>query len=538
MNLSWTELQKFLQKHWQVYTRAQKIVLVCAPLLVATVLFLLIFWASRPAYIPLFNKLSAAEAGAITSELQELNVPYRLENDGATILVPEKQAAQVRLELANAGLPEASTFSFENLDRMRLGETKEDRQLRYLLGLQNELETTIQSLDGIEGARVHIVMPQPSLFAEEEKDATAAVTIKPGYGAKIGEDQVAAIINLLSHSVEGLNPKNVTVVDTYGRVLSETFGTNGDLQGLTTKQLKLQQEVVNIIEISVQSMLDKVFGVGSTVVRAHATLNFDQTKIVSETHEEGAILSREQITETTEGGSNNGGVPGADGNTGYNIPAGQGTQTSSSEKSSVIENYQPDVFQNETIISPGQIKRLTVSIMADADSISEYQVDDMEKIVASAVGLDKDRGDEIQIARFTFNKTSELERQKALEDAAHQEKILIYMQLGSGGVLLLLFALFLILRFRRKRKSSIEKDQFSIKEEKQPATLKEMEQLLASQREAERKLEQEAELKISQKKMKTLADIEREKLKKEVDKYIDNNPDEVARLIKTWIAEE
>jgi flagellar M-ring protein FliF len=537
LNLSWTELQNLVRKHWQKYTRLQKVVLVSAPLLVATVLLILIAWASRPEYIPLFNKLSAAEAGAITNELRELNIPYRLENNGATILVPKKEAAQARLELANAGLPEASTFSFENLDQMRLGETKEDRQLRFLLGLQNELETTIQTLDGIEYARVHIVLPQPSLFAEAQKDTTAAVTIKPLYGAKIGEDQVEAIINLLSHSVEGLDAKNVTVVDTYGKVLSNAYGSNGDSQGLTTKQLQYQQEVVSNIEKSVQSMLDKVFGIGTTVVRAHATLNFDQTKIVSETYEEGAILSREEITETTQNDSTDGGVPGTDANTAYNTP-GPGGLTSRAERSSRTENFQPDVYQNETIISPGQIKRLTVSIMADAESISQHQIPDMEKIVASAVGLDRDRGDEIQVARFTFNKTYDLERQSALDAAAHQEQIMQYIQLGSGLVLLLLFLIFLILRLRRKKKSGAENSILSVQEGSQPVTLKEAERLLASQREAQRLLEQEVELKLAQKRIKTQAEIEREKFRKEVDKYIDNNPDEVARLIKSWMVEE
>ncbi|MGI6684005.1 MAG: flagellar basal-body MS-ring/collar protein FliF [Bacillota bacterium] len=537
MKLFWTEVQKFITKHWQKYTRAQRIVLIGAPLLVAAVLFFLIFWASRPEYIPLFNKLTAAEAGAITAELKNLNIPYKLENDGAVIMVPKKEAAQVRLELANAGLPETSTFSFKNLDQMRLGETKEDRQLRYLLGLQNELEITIEALDGIEYARVHLVMPQPSLFVTEEKVTTAAVTIKPAYNAKIGEEHVKAIINLLSHSVEGLNPKDVTVVDTNGKVLSNVFGTNGELHGLTTNQLQLQQEVVNNIERSVQSMLDRVFGMGTTVVRANATLNFDQTKIVSETYEEGVILSKEEIRETTEGESNNGGVPGADGNTGYNIVEGN-TQMSNTEKSRLTENYQPDMFQNETIVSPGQIKRLTVSVMVDADSISEYQITDIENIVASAVGLDKNRGDEIQLARFAFNKTAELERQTALDEVARQEQMMRYIQLGSGALLLLGLGLFMIIRSRRKRKSNLDQDFLAMKDKEQPVTLKEAEQLFAAQREAELKLEQEVKYKMAQKRMKTAEDIEREKIKKEVDKYVINNPDEVSRLIKTWLTED
>ena len=168
----------------------------------------------------------------------------------------------------------------------------------------------------------------------------------------------------------------------------------------------------------------------------------------------------------------------------------------------------------------------------------QHQIPDMEKIVASAVGLDRDRGDEIQVARFTFNKTYDLERQSALDAAAHQEQIMQYIQLGSGLVLLLLFLIFLILRLRRKKKSGAENSILSVQEGSQPVTLKEAERLLASQREAQRLLEQEVELKLAQKRIKTQAEIEREKLRKEVDKYIDNNPDEVARLIKSWMVEE
>ena len=218
---SFNQILNSLTSYWKKLTRSQQTTLVLAPLIVAVALFTLIFWASRPQYVPLFNQLSASEAGAITAKLKELKVEYELADSGSTVLVPQKQLSEVRLQLANAGLPKESTFSFANLDQMHLGETDKDRNLRYILGLQNELEQTIQTIDGIEYARVHIVMPEDSLFLEQQKDTTAAVTIKRAFGSQLGEEHVRAIANLLAYSVKGLTLDKVSIIDTNGNVLSD-----------------------------------------------------------------------------------------------------------------------------------------------------------------------------------------------------------------------------------------------------------------------------------------------------------------------------
>ena len=177
MNFSWPEIIKSLQNFWKKLTRSQKVLLVVTPLIVALALLSLIFWASRPHYVDLFTKLPADEAGAITAKLKELKIDYELADNGSTIKIPQKNAAEVRLELANEGLPAKSTFSFDYLNQTRLGETDSDRQLRYVLGLQNELEQTIETMDGVERAGA-------SCYAREifvcggAKDTTAAVTIK------------------------------------------------------------------------------------------------------------------------------------------------------------------------------------------------------------------------------------------------------------------------------------------------------------------------------------------------------------------------
>lgn len=534
MNFSLAELLNSIQNNWKKLTSPQKIVVVLAPLIVATALFTLIFWASRPQYVSLMTKLDVNEAAAVTEKLKELKVNYKLADGGSTVLVPQKDVSEIRLQLANAGLPKESSFSFENLDQMRIGETDKDRRLRFILGLQNELEKTIETLDGVEYARVHIVMPEHSLFLEEQKDTTAAVTIKRTFGSEMSEDQVSSIANLLAYSVEGLTTDKVTIVDTNGNTLSDVLGSSSPHR-LTATQIQIQQTMESNIQQSVQSMLDKVFGIGKTVVRANAAIDFDQRTITSQRSEDGALTSRQEITESSTSQSGAGGVPGEE----SNIPEGEegyqlddpSLNSSSSESRSITENYQPSVIQEETVVSPGQIKRLTVSVLADADSVTEEQLDSIEGIVASAIGINQDRGDLIQVARLPFNKTSMLEDQAAMEEIAHKAKITLYAQIAAGivaGIILLV----LLLKFRSRKKYNL--NSLDVQDGQKLVTLQEAEEILAAQLEAER----EAELKLARKRVKSSDEIEKEKTRKEVDKYSRENPDEVARLVKTWLAEE
>ena len=537
MNFSFAEIITSLQNYWKKLTRPQQIILVLAPLIVATALFTLIFWASRPQYVVLFNKLSASEAGSITAELGNLNFQYKLEDNGSTILVPRQDASEIRLQLANAGLPKESSFSFENLDQMRIGDTDKDRHLRYILGLQNELEKTIETLNGVEYARVHIVMPEQSLFMEEQKDTTASVTLKRMFGVNLGEDQVRAIANLLAYSVEGLKIENVSIVDTDGNVLSDIIANTSEPHRFTANQLQVQQVLEENTQRSVQSMLDKVFGMGKTIVRVNASLDFDQKKITSQISEDGAILSRQQTQERSQNMTDTGGVPGEEPNVpgdedapGYLLDA-NGNPISVSESSSLTENFQPSLIQEETVISPGQIKRMTVSVMADSDSVTEEQLINIETIVASAIGIDETRGDLIQVARLPFNKTAMLEEEAAMADAARTEQLIFYVRIGAGVVGGLIF-LIMILRLRTRKVPGLE--QLETKTGQKPVSLREAEELIASQLDAER----QAELKLQRKKTRTPEEIEKEKTRKEVEKYSKDYPDDTARLVRTWLAEE
>ncbi|MFZ3101256.1 MAG: flagellar basal-body MS-ring/collar protein FliF [Desulfitobacteriaceae bacterium] len=521
MNFSWVEIKKSLQKFWNKLSRPQKIIIVAAPLLIASTLIILMVWASRPQYVSIFTNLSDTDAGAITTKLKDLKLDYRLADNGGSIQVPQQQAAAVRLQLANAGLPGTSKFSFDYLDQMHLGETDADKKLRYVLGLQNELETTLKSLSSVADARVHIVMPEPSLFAEKEKSTTAGVTLKLVPGTKIAEDQVRAIAKLMASSIEGLTMENVTIVDTSGNTLSDILSQSRMQERLSGTQIQLQQTVEENIRKSIQSMLDRVFP-GKTVVRANVVLDFDQIKITEQKNGPGAVLSKQSTSENATNATPSGTVPGTTNNVpSYPSPTSSGT-TSSTNKATNTENYQVDTRQEERVVSPGAIKRLSISVMAD---VTQTQVDQIQSIVASAAGIDQARGDQIQVAAIPFDKTGLQEEKNAFAQAELRRQVLLYAEYGA---VLLLGLIFLLIFWRsrvRRRRAELA---FETELRAVPLAA-EAEEILLAQEEDNLKLE---------KPLKSADEQERQKIRQAVQEYARKSPDEVARLLKAWLTEE
>ncbi|AFQ45752.1 flagellar basal-body MS-ring/collar protein FliF [Desulfosporosinus meridiei] len=530
MNFSWARIKESVLTFWNRLSSPQKIITVLAPLIVAGALIYLITWAGRPQYVALFTKLSDTEAGAITTKLKDLKADYKLEDNGSTIMVPQQTAADLRLQLASAGLPQQSKFSFDSLDTMRLGETDADRKLRYVLGLQNELENTLKTLNGVEDARVHIVMPEPSLFVDSQKAATAAVTLKLVPSTKLGEDQVRAIANLLAGSIEGLQPENVTIVDTGGNVLSDVLKESTDPQKLTGTQYQLKQTVEEDTRKSLQSMLDRVLGSGKTIVRINAVLDFDQKKIVKQINGPGAVVSEQNSNESSTNGAAGaaGGTPGLDANGAPTYPATP-EQNSTSTKATSTKNYQVDTTQEEQVVSPGSVKRLSVSVMADEDSVTQEQLEQIKTILASAAGVDANRGDDIQVAAIPFNKSDLQNELSAMEDAKKRQQLLTYAEIGAAALL----GLIILIAFLRKRARKKRAEKMLELNSSEPVSLATAELLMAQQ-----KAEEEAELQLSQKHAKSADELQRQKTKEAVELYSRNNPDEAARLVKTWLSEE
>lgn len=534
MSFSWAGIQQSVKTFWNKLSSPQKIITIIAPLLVAVALFSLIIWASTPQYVAIFTKLNDTDAAAIVTKLKDLKADYKLADNGTTIMVPQQSSADIRLQLAGAGLPAESKFSFDYLNTMHLGETDADRKLRYVLGLQNELEDTLKTLNGVQDARVHIVMPDPSLFVDSQKSATAAVTMKLVPGTKLTDDQVRAIANLMAGSVEGLRPENVTIVDTNGNVLSDVLGNNSDLpQRLSATQYQLQQMVEDNLQKSVQSMLDRVLGAGKAVVRVNAVLDFDQIKRTIQTNGPGAVVSEQNSSESTTNANGNGaagGTPGVTSNGAPTYATGTAGGNSTSTKASNTKNYQVDTTQEEQVVSPGAIKHLSVSVMADSDTVTQAQLAQIQAIVASAAGVDQTRGDQIQVAAIQFNKTDLQQEKLAMDNAQRRQQIANYIEIGIAVLAGLVF--FLVYLRNRSKKARAEK-MLGMDSSSEPVTLADAELRLAEQ-----SAEDEAEAILAQKDSKTGEENQKLQTKEAVEQYSRDNPEEVARLVRTWLTEE
>ncbi len=270
--------------------------------------------AANPPYATLFSRLSPEDAGEIVAVLRDNGVPYRLSDNGTTLMVPDDLVYETRLALAGQGLPRGGVVGFEVFLETALGATDFDRQVRYNMALQGELTRTIREINGVLDARVHIVMPERRLFARDERPATASVFLQLRPGFQLNANQVRGIAHLIARSVEGLEPENITIVDNWGQVLSDVLRPDSiglvDGAGLATR-LELQRAYERELELRAQTMLETVYGQGRAIVRVNAELNFDMEEERQDLFEpvvrnEGVVRSSQIFEEESRGAAGRG----------------------------------------------------------------------------------------------------------------------------------------------------------------------------------------------------------------------------------------
>lgn len=406
MQQPWQQLRERTLHLWQQLGRAgQWAVGGVGLLLFLLLLYVAAFSPGRGSMVPLFSDLSPREAGEIAQVLQERGVSYQLGAGGSTILVSEDQVYQLRIELAAQGIPSGGTMGFELLNQNSLGMTEYERRVRYVLALQGELARTIQALAPVREARVHIVQPQPSVFVQERRPATASVLVDLRPGQDLDRSQVRGVVNLVAASVEGLTPENVTVVDTRGRTLSDMLQQN-TLDAVARSHLDLQRAYETELQTSVQTMLEQVYGYGSAVVRVKTEMDFSSSDELSEEFQPvpgGGIRSEQRIEESFEGQGTvaPGGVAGVE----ANIPGYVGVTTgpSSYERTDTITNYELSRRQVQRSVPPGRVTGVSVAVWVDG-SLTPAEQAALQASVASAVGANPARGDVISVQAIEFSR--------------------------------------------------------------------------------------------------------------------------------------
>ncbi|KNZ70888.1 flagellar M-ring protein FliF [Thermincola ferriacetica] len=502
---------------WNNMTRNQKIVIIVSALFLVGTLAVLVRGATRPDYAPLFTQLDPQDAGKTVEWLKENKIPYQLADGGTTILVPSKDVDQTRISLSSEGYPTGGVVGFEAFDQTKFGETDTDRRARFIRALQGELTRTIERFSEVDKARVHIVLPEPSLFLEEQKNATAAVWLQLKPTKTLDENQVKGLVKLVANSVEGLSPENVTVVDMNGNILSESldFSKEAQQQKLSMTQLEIQKTFQADLQRSLQSMLEKVVGIGKVVCRVRAELDFDQIQKKTENYGDKHVLS-EQKTEQSSSSSNTAtpqNTPGTAGNIPGYVATG-GNSNSQSSSSDVIRNYVHDKEETVQTVAPGSVKRLSVSVMIDK-AINQQQQKAIEEAVVNAAGINKARGDQVSVIGMPFNTEYQQEMAREMAQADRKQTIILF---GSLGAVLLLIIVAVILRVRMLKKEQLEElGEIATT----PLPLKAMEEIIEIE---EKELTPEEKEKI--------------RIKEQVEKVAGENPADVAQLLKTWLAEE
>ncbi len=510
-----------LKEVWKGLNLNQKVLLSGALLLIVTAVVVSSRAVLSTSYEPLYTNLAVNDAAAMTAQLDELGIEYKLEDAGTTILVPAELKYETRLQLASAGLPQGAV-GFEIFNETSFGETETDKRVKYQMALQGELTKTIQSLDKVEAAKVNLVIPQKSLYSSEQQVATASVLIKNRFNTRMSSSEIQGIVHLVANSVEGLKPENVTVVDTNGNVLSTGLSGSeyrSNTVELTQAQLALQRQYETEMQTSVQSMLEHVVGPGKAVVRVSAELNFDEKESRMEIYAplQGKTTpatfprSESRIEETSEStGQAETGAVGTD----TNIPSYQqtnpATETSSSERTERVTNWEIDKEEILQKFAPGAVKRLTVAVIVDQE-LDTRQKEELQQMVETAVGIDHNNPDpsnrnvSITGMRFSQFQAPEPEaRGILLALPPYAWVLLVILGLAVAGV---------VVRTLRQRRDAVEP-------------------------EFEAVVEEEIKLQDLLDKELTPQEKERKLIREEIEKLVDGNPEDAANLIRTWLLEE
>jgi flagellar M-ring protein FliF len=378
------------------------------------ILFAFIILQSHKAeYRPLYTDLPREEAASVTAWLKEQAVSYKLEDQGRSIYVPADVVYETRLDLAGAGLPRQGGVGFEIFDKQNFGVTKFTQKINYQRALQGELSRTIAALAAVKSARVHVVLPEKRLLSEQQEEAKASVVVDLEDGQGLHAAQTQGIIHLVAGSIEGLAKNRITVIDTAGRTLSRSGGEDPGL-AMLPEQLKFKSTLETRLENRVQTLLDRAMGHGNSVVRITADLDFTQEAITTEEYDPDSLVPRsEKITESESGYKTSGGVPGVQSNLNDDRRLESGAIPSS--KSSELINYEINKTVKRIKSPVGKINQLTAAVLvADAFDpaanggkgahvpLSADKIASVRKMVETAIGLDADRGDRIEVVSMPF----------------------------------------------------------------------------------------------------------------------------------------
>ncbi len=414
------------------------------------------YWIREPEYGLLYGDLDQKEAAEIVAYLKDNGIPYKVRDKGSTIVVPSNMVYEARMNLAKDSLPRGEV-GFELFDEVKFGMSNLAQKVNYRRALQGELTKTISHLDGVEWAKVQIVIPEPSLFIEDEKPSTASVILKTRTGQRLKPLQIAGITHLVSASVEGLSPENVTITDSLGNLLSRTEGST--LSGVAGDQLELRRKMEDYYATKALSLVERITGSGKAIVKVSADLDFKQVdeKQVEYDQDRKVPINQTITSQSTE-------MPQVL-NTGEDD-----SQIENSKEKEETETTQYALSKIERAVSEraASVKRLTVAVLVDGYYEEEKtedgkinrkftkrpdeELDRIAAIVKQSIGLDESppRNDKFEIQCVQFHgQVPVFIDEKSIASEKKKEFILTIVKNSSLIIAVLAFLLFALKALRR-----------------------------------------------------------------------------------------
>ncbi len=513
------------QRTFADFTVGQKMVSLVGTGALILAAFMVFRWASAPSYTPLYSDLSSADAAAIIDQLDSSGVPYELGDGGSTVLVPQDEVYKLRIDMSADGLPGDSSSGYSILDGQGLSTSQFQEQTGFKRAMEGELSTTIEALDAVNTAVVHLALPERQVFADEQQPPTASVLVSTASATSLEPQQVQAIVHLVASSIDGMDPESVTVADSTGRVLSSPDGVSGSDGTARDQQVSAVQDELHS---RLQTMLDRVVGAGNSTVQVTATLDFDTSVTESTDYQadpDALPLSQSSSSEIYQGpadGADAGGVVGPDGQLNGGSSAGS-TGKSSYENTSETQDNAIDTVVERRETAPGSIETLHVGVALDAANTQAYSPREIRSLVADTIGITTTRGDTVRVSQMPFDRSSEEAAATELASAAAADqaaqKFDLYRKVGLGVALALMLMLAL-LKGRRRDRAREQATSYVVEQLRSETTARaaiETPPASLALEEAERS--------------------EDEELRAELSDLIERQPEDVAVLLRGWLTE-
>ncbi len=470
-----------LKETWIRLPFSGKIATVGAALATLGLIVTLIYYGSQPDYGVLFADLKPGDAQSIVEKLKAANVPYSISNGGSTIQVPHERISELRLQMASEGALSGGHVGFDLFDKTSFGATDFAQQVNYRRAIEGELAKTLEGMDEVESARVHITPKKETVFTEKEEGAKASVMLRVKQNKDLSNERTEAIVSLVSSSIEGLDPSSISVMDTRGRLLvaagqNRNSATND--AGAFQAQLEAKQKFEAENAVRIITLLEPVVGENRVRADVAADIDFSQIEQSEEKYNPQSQVVRSQQTSQEARNTpaqNSSGIAGARSNNPATLaspapaPNVAAQSTSGDQRNSSTVNYEIDKTVKKTIGGGGRVNRMTVSVVIDHKTVENVEVarttDEIKQIqdlVGAAVGIDPNRGDAVVVQTMPFNKPQ-------IENGAAPTFLEKNKQIVSNGAkygALILIALLLLLFVVRPAKRGLKAAYAAAEEQK------------------------------------------------------------------------